>query len=65
MRDWLIAFRKARGLRQKEVADAVGVSQPTYWQYEHGIVTPGVDIAKKLGAFLGFDWTVFYSDAGR
>ena len=62
MREWLIAIRKARGMKQKAVADAIGVSQPTYWQYEHGVITPSVEMAKKLGALLGFDWTLFYSD---
>ena len=62
MLDWLIAIREARGLSQKAVSAAVGVSQPTYWEYEHGQSTPSVPIAKKIAAVLGFDWTLFYED---
>lgn len=62
MRDWLIAIRRMRGYSQKTVSDAIGVSQPTYWQYEHGEIVPSVPIAKRIGAFLGFDWTLFYPD---
>lgn len=62
MRLWLIGIRKARGLSQKEIADAVGIAQPTYWQYEHGAVSPSVPTAKKIAKLLGFDWTLFYEE---
>jgi transcriptional regulator with XRE-family HTH domain len=62
MRTWLINIRQLRGVSQKAVSDAIGVSQPTYWQYEHGMITPSVAIAKKIAAYLGFDWTLFFED---
>lgn len=62
MRDWLICARKEKGLSQKACCEAIGVSQPTYWEYEHGDCTPTPIVAKKLGAILGFDWTRFYDD---
>lgn len=62
MRDWLIDIRKKKALKQKSVSDAVGVAQPTYCQYEHGIITPSVETAKKIGNFLEFDWTLFFED---
>jgi transcriptional regulator with XRE-family HTH domain len=63
MREWLISIRKMKGMSQKAAAEAAGVSQPTYWEYEHGISTPTPAIAKRIGAALGFDWTLFYEDA--
>lgn len=64
MRIWLIGIRKARGMSQKEVADAVGIAQPSYWQYEAGHATPRPPIAKKIAKLLGFDWTLFFEDLG-
>ncbi len=63
MREWLVAMRKAACCSQKAICEAVGIAQPTYWEYEHGICTPSVAVAKKIGAYLGFDWTRFYDDA--
>ena len=62
MRDWLIAIRMHKKLSQKDVANAIDVSQPTYWEYEHGVSTPSVRVAKRIAAYLGFDWTLFYDD---
>lgn len=62
MRNWLIGIRMARKLSQKAVSQAAGVKQPTYWEYERGLSTPSPRIAKKIAAFLGFDWTLFYPD---
>lgn len=62
MRNWLIALRELKGLSQKAVSEAIGVAQPTYWEYEHGDSTPSVPIAKKIAAVIGFDWTLFYED---
>ena len=62
MRKWLIDIRTEKGFSQKSVCDAVGISQPTYWEYEHGETTPTPQTAKKIGAFLGFEWTRFYED---
>lgn len=62
MRTWLIGIRRARGMSQQAVAEAVGVKQPTYWQYEHGQVSPSVPVAKKIAKLLGFDWTLFFEE---
>ena len=62
MRDWLIGIRKARGFSQAYVCRAIGVKQPTYWEYEHGVSTPSVSVARKIGKLLGFDWTLFFPD---
>lgn len=62
MRKWLIAIREANGFSQAYVAKSIGVKQPTYWEYERGISTPSVRIAKKIGLLLGFDWRLFWPD---
>lgn len=62
MRQWLIDLREEKGYSQKAVCDYAGISQPTYWEYERGISTPKPLNAKKIGHFLGFDWTRFYED---
>ena len=63
MRDWLVEKRKESGLSQKAVCDAVNISQPTYWEYEHDICTPTVPVAKRIGSVLGFAWDKFYDDS--
>lgn len=60
MRDWLIACRVKKNLSQKAVSESVGVSQPTYWAYEHGECTPTPDTAKKIAEVLDFPWTKFF-----
>lgn len=65
MRQWLIDIRVGKNLSQKAVCDAIGISQPTYWEYEHGESTPTPKIAMRLGEFLGFDWTRFYREVDQ
>lgn len=62
MRTWLIQIRQAKGYSQAYVSRAVGVKQPTYWEYEHGTLNPTPKIARRIGALLGFDWTLFYPE---
>ena len=62
MRKWLVALREAKGYSQSYVARAVGVKQPTYWEYENGTCTPRPATAKKIALLLGFDWRLFYPD---
>lgn len=45
-------FRKAKGLKQKELADLVGVSESAISQYESGKKNPSFDIALKLAEAL-------------
>ena len=62
VRGWLISLREEKGLTQGHVANAVGIAQPTYYEYEKGISTPKPENAKKIAAVLGCDWTQFYAD---
>ena len=61
-RKWLTDIREDKGLNQKEVSDAAGISQPAYSNIENGERNPSVDTAKKIAAVLGFEWTRFYDD---
>lgn len=61
-REWLIAYRRARGLSQEEVASALGMTQSCYGNYESGIRTPKPEKAKKIAKIFGFNWTKFYEE---
>ena len=62
MRNWLVDIRRSKGLSQKAVCEAIGITQPTYWEYEHEDCKPSPQTAQKIGKFLGFDWTRFYTE---
>ena len=57
IRQWLKDIRIEKGLRQKDIAEMAGISQPSYWQIECGLCDPTVDTAKK-----SVDWTRFFQD---
>lgn len=48
--------RKKAGMSMEELGRAVGVSSVAIWRYEHGERVPKVEIAKRLGKLLGFEW---------
>lgn len=61
-RIWLEEFRIKAGLKQYEVAKAVGISNGYYSAIESGIrKTPG-DIALKISILLDFPMEKFYLD---
>lgn len=62
VRQWLKDSRNDRNLTQKEVAELVGIAQPSYHLIESGENTPSVETAKKIAQVLGFDWTAFFPD---
>lgn len=47
------AVRKARGLTQAQLAQAVGVSRQTIVSLERGDYSPSVYLALRIGAVLG------------
>ena len=49
----LTALRKARGLTQREVAEAIGVSASAYSQYEIGTKIPRDDTKIAIAKFFG------------
>jgi Zn-dependent peptidase ImmA (M78 family)/transcriptional regulator with XRE-family HTH domain len=51
--DVLETARRAQGLRQAEVADAVGITAVALSRYENGLRTPGKDTLPELARVLG------------
>lgn len=45
--------RKLKGLTQKQLAEAIGASEPSIRLYELGKRTPGEDILRKIAGALG------------
>lgn len=54
--------REKLGLKQGEVAKAVGIAQATYCNIENGKGAPSVDSAKKIGRVLGINWWLVFED---
>ena len=62
MRTWLKEIRAKKELTQQEVANAANVDVTMISKIELGERRPSVEVAKKIAAVLGFDWTRFYDD---
>lgn len=62
IRRWLIDLRNEKGLTQGDVADAVGISQPSYCDIENGVTNPKIENAIRIGNLLGFDWKEFFEN---
>lgn len=60
--DWLKEVRKGKEMTGAEVAEAVGVTQQFYSFIENGRRRPSVDVAKRIAAVLGFEWTRFFEE---
>lgn len=54
--------RLTLGYTQKEVAERAGISESFYSLIENGNRRPSVEVAKRLGDALGFDWTLFFTE---
>ena len=63
MRTWLKELRlKSRSMTQKQLATLVGISRTMITEIENGNANPSVEVAKRIAAVLGFDWTRFFED---
>ena len=58
----LKAEREKAGLTQVELAEKAYTSRTNISNIELGYNLPSVDIAKKIGQVLGFDWTDFFAE---
>lgn len=65
MRQWLVDIRNTKELTQDQAATLSGISRSFYSEIENGTKDPSVKTAKKIARALGFDWTIFFKDAGR
>ncbi len=61
-RKWLREIRELKKLSGNDVAREVDITAQFYWYIETGQRRPSVDLAKKIGTYLGFDWQLFYQD---
>lgn len=55
-------IRAEKNLTMKQVSVSVGISESYYCLLENGIRRPSISVAKKLGAALGFDWTLLFEN---
>lgn len=62
MRTWLRNKRTSKNVTQAALASQVGISRTMITEIENGKANPSVDVAKRIAAVLGFDWTLFYED---
>lgn len=58
----LSACRVQAGYSQREVAEIIGISEPTMIKWENGVTTPNMDNAQKLSELYGIplaymDWS--------
>jgi putative transcriptional regulator len=60
MRNWLRNKRLEKNLTQLDVAKLAGVDVTMISKIELGERRPSVELAKKLGAVLDFDWVMFF-----
>lgn len=64
MRAWLKDIRAREGLTSCQAAEGAGVTQGYYAMIETGARVPTVEVARRLGRAMGFDWRRLYG-AGR
>lgn len=53
MKNRLEEFRKTRGIRQEELASALGVSRQTIGSLENGRYNPSIQLAFKIARYFG------------
>jgi len=60
-------IRTDRGLTQKEIANAVNITEASYQRYEYGTVSPGLDKLIALANFfdVSLDYLVGRSDVAE
>lgn len=61
-RYWLIEYRKNKKLNIYETAEKIGIDRSFYNQIELGTRNPSVETAKRIAAFYGFKWYIFFED---
>lgn len=57
----LIEKRKGAGMTQVELSKKLGITQSMVCNIESGTRRPSPELAQKIGAILGLDWTMFFT----
>lgn len=55
-------YRKAKGLTQRELAEAMGVTATTVWLWEDGRRSPTYETLIRIQEFLGVPRTLFFTE---
>ena len=55
MLDRLVAYRKALGMTQKDLADKMGVSRPNISRFESEDYNPTIDMIVKVADSMGYE----------
>ncbi len=63
--DNLKSAREERGLTQKQVAEALGVSDRTYSKWENGETEPGIELLCRLGDYYAMSPAALLKEAGE
>jgi len=53
-------LRRKKDVTQQQVADACNVKRETICMIETGRNNPSVKLAKRLAAYFGVKWTIFF-----
>ena len=61
----LKSARESRGLTQKQVSEALGVSDRTYSKWETGETEPGIELICRLAEHYGCAPAAFFKEAGE
>jgi len=55
-------LRIKKDVTMRQVAGQASISESMYCLIESGKRRPSPEVAKRIGSYLGFDWTKFYDD---
>jgi transcriptional regulator with XRE-family HTH domain len=59
---WIKNKRIEKGLTQDQVAEKCEISRSYFTHIENGSKVPTVNVAKKIGETLNFEWTLFFNE---
>ena len=61
----LRALRISAGLKQKDVADRLGISQVSVWQWESGVTLPRADKLPAIAELYGCTIDELFDNSGK
>ncbi|BBI32009.1 helix-turn-helix transcriptional regulator [Cohnella abietis] len=64
-REWLERLRKEKKMTHEQVANRAKITRQYYGMIASGERDPRVEVAKKIGNTLDFNWTLFFDKEGN
>ena len=61
----MAAFRVARGLSQRQLAEELGMTRDQVVYYERDAKNPSMEVVEKIGAYFGVSVGELFNDAAR